>query len=339
MIDARPQVERLLDSPEPAIRLKIRLSVFDADPSSSEILALREAVRGSETVSALLQRDASGTPHFLGDKVYTKWKGPHWILSALADLGYPPGDEVLRPTVSRLFDVWLGDQFQTEFEAGSKAGAYSKQGIPIVNGRHRSHASQQGNALWTAHKLGLADERSDQLVERLLHWQWPDGGWNCDKKPEADTSSFMESIFPLRGLHLHAVATGSNAAALASEQAAEIFLSRRLYRRKGNGNFMRSEFVKLHYPLYWRYDVLGGLKAMAETGHIDDPRCQDALDLLASMQLNDGGWPAHVKFYTARSEIKLGNDFVDWGGTSKRKANDWVTADAISVLAKAGRLN
>ena len=207
-----------------------------------------------------------------------------------------------------------------------------------MNGRHRRCASQQGNALWTAHRLGFADERCDQLVERQLHWQWPDGGWNCDKRPSADSSSFMETLYPLRGLHVHAEMMGDESARKASQRAADIFLSRRLYRRKSNGAVMRPDFVRLHYPIYWRYDILGGLKVMAETGHLGDPRCQDALDLLASMQIEDGGWPAQAKFYTARSQLKLGSDFVNWGGTSQRKSNDWVTADALSVLAQAGML-
>jgi hypothetical protein len=50
-------------------------------------------------------------------------------------------------------------------------------------------------------------------------------------------------------------------------------------------------FAKLHYPLYWHYDVLGGLKGLADLGMLGDKRCTDALDLLKSLQLA-GGWPA-----------------------------------------------
>jgi hypothetical protein len=34
--------------------------------------------------------------------------------------------------------------------------------------------------------------------------------------------------------------------------------------------------------------------------------------------------------------LKLGNDYVDWGGTSKVTMNPWVTADALYVLKAAG---
>jgi hypothetical protein len=36
--------------------------------------------------------------------------------------------------------------------------------------------------------------------------------------------------------------------------------------------------------------------------------------------------------------IALHHDSVDWGGTSTRRANPWVTADALTVLRAAGRL-
>jgi len=35
----------------------------------------------------------------------------------------------------------------------------------------------------------------------------------------------------------------------------------------------------------------------------------------------------------------LHHDCADWGGTSTRRANQWVTADALTVLRAAGRLD
>ena len=98
---------------------------------------------------------------------------------------------------------------------------------------------------------------------------------------------------------------------------------------------MDANFIKLHYPAYWHYDILFGLKVMCETGFIDDPRCSEALDLLESKQLADGGFPAEARV----DEKKLsGHSRVDWGGTSKKHMNPFVTIDAFSVLKQAGRL-
>jgi hypothetical protein len=231
----------------------------------------------------------------------------------------------------------LGENFYEEFDAESKAEAYRRSGVPVMQGRHRRCASQQGNALLSLTKLGLIDDAGERFVERLLHWQWPDGGWNCDKDPKADTSSFMETMLPMCGLWVFGRQQRDAKAKAAARRAAEVFLSRKLHRRRSDGSLIHQEFTHLHYPLYWHYDVLGGLKAMAELELIDDPRCADALDLLESKELPGGGWPAERRYYKVSKKVELGADNVDWGGTSKKVMNPWVTADALYVLRAAGR--
>jgi hypothetical protein len=259
----------------------------------------------------------------------------------LADIGYAPGDDRLRQAADTMVSTWLADRFFNEFEAGTKQEVYarSQQAVPVMDGRHRTCASQQGNALYSVLKLGLEDERVHALVERLLFWQWPDGGWNCDKDPGADTSSFIHTLWTMRGLGLYADRTGDTSARKAVERAAEVFLSRKLYKRAGSGEVIRETFIRLHYPLYWHYDVLGALKVFAELGVTDDPRLGDALDLLESKQLADGGWPAEERYYKKVSnEVALGNDYVDWGGVSRGRMSEWVTVDALFVLTRFGRI-
>jgi hypothetical protein len=97
--------------------------------------------------------------------------------------------------------------------------------------------------------------------------------------------------------------------------------------------------VTLHYPHYWHYDFLAGLKAMKEIDKIRDARCADALDLLEEKRLPGGGWPAEGRHYKVSSKrMVAGADYVDWGGTSRSRINEWVTVDALSVLSAAGRL-
>jgi hypothetical protein len=328
----------LLKSPEPSVRWKVRVGVLNEDPDAPDMRALREDVRNSARVKTLLaHRDTDGRL-VSGRSVYDKWQGGHWILANLADLGYPEGDNTLMPVREQILDCWLDRHFYVEFEATKKADAYKKTGVPVMQGRHRRCASQQGYTLYFLLKLGLESDRIHDLVERLLHWQWPDGGWNCDKEPSASKSTFIHTIHSMRGLHLYGSRFRNRKALTAAREASEIFLSRRLYKRKSNGAVMKKEFIKLHYPLYWHYDFLFGLKVMAEVGHIRDPRCEDALDLLESRQLPSGGWPAESRYYSVSKDIKLHADYVDWGGTSASRLNPWVTADALTVLRSAGRL-
>jgi hypothetical protein len=330
-------VASLLESPEPSVRWKVRAGVLGEDVQSKAMRALREEIRTSPRVRTLLaRRDAQG---LIQSKrgVYDKWQGAHWILASLADLGYPEEDSALLPVRDQVLDCWLRSEFYEEFETTRKEDAYKRTGVPVMHGRHRRCASQQGYALYYLITLGLANERVHDLAERLLHWQWPDGGWNCDKKPAAAKSTFIHTIHCLRALSLYGRRFKKPKAKAAAKQASEIFLSRSLFKRRSNGAPMKAEFTKLHYPLYWHYDILFGLRVLMEAGHLDDARCGAALDLLEQKRLPDGGWPAESRYYSVSKDIKMNADYVDWGGVSKTKMNPWVTADALAVLVRAGR--
>lgn len=319
---AKDVIEKLLCSEEPSVRFKLLANVLGKKPDSAEVNKLRNEIKSSPRVELLLsQRDKDGR---IPLNPYKKWHGAHWVLAVLADIGYPPDDRSLVPLREQVYG-WL---FSREHE----------QKIKAINGRTRRCASQEGNALWYLLSLGLADDRTEELAQRLVKWQWPDGGWNCDKNPKAAKSSFWESLIPLRALALHARLTGKRKSERAARSASEVFLKRRLYKRMGDGRIMNNDFVKLHYPCYWRYDILFGLKVMAEAGFIGDKRCCDALDLLESKRLPDGGFPAEGKCYRVSDKAPTGRSLVDWGGVSKMRSNEFVTADALFVLRQAGRL-
>jgi len=315
-------ISRLLESHEPSVRFKIVTNVLDKKPESTEVRRIQEEIRLSPRVKSLLsERTRDGRIPF---HPYAKWYGAHWVLASLADIGNPRGDKTLIPLREEVYK-WL---FSQDHEKRIKS----------IDGRVRRCASQEGNALFYLLSLGLADDRTEELKERLLMWQWPDGGWNCDKNPKAAKSSFMETLIPLRALALHARLTGDKRSQKASEPAAEIFLKRRLYKKQKDGSIISNDFVMLHYPCYWHYDVLFGLKVMAETGFISDKRCRDALDLLEGKRLPEGGFPAEKKYYRVVERLQTGRSLVDWGGVSKRHMNEFVTVDALYVLKKAGRL-
>jgi hypothetical protein len=323
----REVIEKLLASDDPSVCFKTRVNVLGESPRSAGIEELREEIRSSARVRALLaDRDAGGRIPY---PPYAKWYGAHWILAALADIGYPPGDRSLMPLCDQVCACWRSPRH---------LGC-----VRTVQGRTRRCASQEANALYALLTLELADERADDLARNLLRWQWPDGGWNCDKKPGAENSSFHETLIPLRALALYAERRDCDEARKVAREAAEVFLKRRLFLRQHDGSVIDPRFCLLHYPPYWHYDILCGLKVMAEAGVIDDPRCRDALDLLESKRLDDGGFPAERKYYRATSARTKsggwvsGRSPVDWGGASVRRMNEFVTADALYVLTAAGR--
>lgn len=315
-----PIIESLLASQEPSIRFKTLVNVLGRDAKAPSTPKAQRAILTSSHVRLLLsERDKDGR---IPLHPYSKWRGAHWVLSCLADIGYPPGDDTLIPLREQTLD-WL---FSRKHE----------KRIICLDRRTRRCASQEGNALFSLLALGIADGRADELANRLIRWQWPDGGWNCDKRPEAINSSFMETLIPLRALALYAKVTGHRKAKQAVERAAEVFLKRRLFKRQHDGTVIDQDFTKLHYPSYWHYDILFGLKVIAEAGFIRDKRCSDALDLLEAKRLPDGGFPAEGKYYRVSDRPGSGRSAVDWGGTGKH-ANEWVTVDALYLLRRAGR--
>ena len=308
-------INQLKTSEEPSIRYSEAVSLDNENPNSSKMRNLQEEIRNSSRVQSLLSHT---------EGVYNKWQGAHWVLSLLAELIYPSVDESLLPLLDQVYN-WL---FSPKFI----------KSIKTINGKVRRCASQEGNAIYYSHKLGLVDERTEQLVDRLLEFQWSDGGWNCDKNPTAHHSSYHESLIPLRALIRHLKDAGKqmsknrrNAIQNAIENAKEVFLKRELYLSASTGRIIHPNFALLHFPYYWRYNILFALKVMNEGGFLADLRCQKALKYILSKELPKGGFPAEIKYYTYSTTARSGRSVVNWGGSSKKKFNEWVTSEVFSI--------
>ena len=176
------------------------------------------------------------------------------------------------------------------------------------------------------------------MVERLLQYQWSDGGWNCDRKKSAINSSYHESLLPLRALILHSKKIRNDTIENAILNAKELFLKRELFISQRSSEIIHPNFVQLHYPHYWYYNILFALKVLGEGGFIKDPRCLKALDFIKSKELPTGGFPAEKKYYTVSSTAKSRGSSVNWGGARKHQMNEFVTAEVLEVLKKASRL-
>ncbi|MBK7255094.1 MAG: hypothetical protein IPI04_14600 [Ignavibacteria bacterium] len=89
-------------------------------------------------------------------------------------------------------------------------------------------------------------------------------------------------MIPLRGLAKYLKFNKHKKSCGSLNRASELFLQRKLFKKLSSGNIINPEFIKLHYPCYWQYDILFALKVMDEAGFIKDSRCNEALDLLES---------------------------------------------------------
>ncbi|MBI3749076.1 MAG: hypothetical protein HY262_09575 [Chloroflexi bacterium] len=321
---------RLAASDDAVVAYQARTRVLGTDELDPTTACLRASIADSSRARALLShRLQDGT---IPLNAYAKFQGPHWTLVCLAQIDYPPGDPGLLP-LKRQMDAYLSDRAHLK---PPRTTVY-----PDQPERVRRCASQEGNAIWSALRLGLEDERTADWVDRLVAFQWPDGGWNCDKRPEARTSSFQETAIPARALHAYAVRAGHPSAQLAADRAAELLLSRRLVWRRRDGAVIRPDWGRpadrIQYPIRF-YDVLYALEVMAELGRLDDPRCAEALDLLEAKRLPDGGFPLEDRVGSTRSIVASRATFADWGPSGTTRTNPLVTVAALGILRLAGRL-
>jgi hypothetical protein len=316
--------ERLAASDDPVLAYKAAALVAGAAAATpDQLAALRGRIAGSPMARALL--DGIRCHEAMG--AYRKCQGPHWTLVSLAMIDYPPGDEALLPLRQRI-DTWL---FCKAHLNGPGTSVY-----PGQEDRVRHCASMEGNAIWYSVGLGLENERTIELVDRLVAWQWPDGGWNCDKRRQARSSSFVETAIPARGLWAFGQKHGYEPALRAAERAAELLLSHRLLWH-ADGSLLSPSWgppvERINFPVQF-YDVLYALQVMAEMGRLGDPRCADALALLESKRLPDGGFPLEARnVVVSPDRIVSRGSYSAWGPAGRSHSNPLVSLAALGVLA------
>lgn len=302
----------LLACDEPGIRMLARRDVADEENASNEA-----AVLDGPWLSALLEGQAPDGG--FGVHPYNKWRGAHWRLVSAVELGLPQGE----PRALAAYETvvaWL-------------TGRAHRTNVPVLDGRARRCASQEGNALAVGCRLGLGgDPRVRLLAESLVGWQWPDGGWNCDRRAAAAHSSFNETVTPLWGLAEYARATGDRAAADAARRTCELLLEHGVFKSHRTGKVGNPLWVNLRYPPYWRYDLLQGLLMLSRAGALPDTRADDALALLRDKRQPDGLWHFEGKPMW-QTGARTQRDLVDWGRTGP---SEMLTLNALRVLRATG---
>ena len=188
------EIDALLRADDPSLRFLVRRDVLGEDGASRAMRVLQSKIRSSPRTTALLeghQRRAAGT--------YGKWQGAHWVVLHLAQLGHPGGDDRVDELIDETLAYWTAPRYLRDKAVTRKTG--QDDYVPVIAGKARRCASQQGGALLSAVRLGhRGDPRVPVLARRLCDWQWPDGGWNCDQHATARMSSVNESFLALRGL-------------------------------------------------------------------------------------------------------------------------------------------
>jgi hypothetical protein len=318
-VAVRPALRRwLLDGADPSVRRRVLRDVLgrpESDPALRR--AEREIGRTGWAARILAEQHPTGawvTHGTTGRDLYVpKYVVANWKLLVLAELG----------ASAKLPRVARGLRLYRQRMGGPKGGF----------GGTGSEVCFTGNAARMFARFGLWSwpELTASLAWLVDH-QKRDGGWHCFRSSRGTLdgwealAAFSEVPEARRTPRLRrSIARG-----------AEFYLERGLLHE---GNPPYAPWSRLHFPNHYYYDVLVGLDVLTRLGYGRDPRMREALDLLQSKRDRDGRWAIDaVHPDTEDSDYQPRTPVYAFILEPAGRPSRWVTATALAVLQRAGRL-
>jgi hypothetical protein len=258
----------LLDS-DPSIRWQVMRDLID---ESHEVVAGERSRVASEGWGSRLLDLQGPDGQWGGNTFFPHWTSTFYTLLELRDLGLDPTSERARQAIGVVRDncTWGPEFGDSPFFEGEVE--------PCINGRVLALGAYFGEA-------------SDRLLDRLLHEQLEDGGWNCEAPP-SKRSSFHSTICVLEGLLEYEKAKGATTAVAGARlRGQEYLLERSMFRSLSTGGVIDPDWTQFSFPTRWHYDVLWGLDYLRRAGARPDERVAEAIDLVEKKRDGDGRWP------------------------------------------------
>ena len=123
----------------------------------------------------------------------------------------------------------------------------------------------------------------------------------------------------------------------------------RLYKSDKTGRVIHEWWTRLHFPHFYFYDILHGLRVLTRLGYARDERMRDAVELLLSKRRADGTWPLEASFVdTPKRNLVKDSAIGKWSVVKGDKVTDvpriysslgqvgdsnpWITLNALRVL-------
>jgi hypothetical protein len=238
-----------------------------------------------------------------GEDAGQPWTATYRVLLDLCDLGVPPDSPVMQETAHLV----------------ARNCRWECDGLPFFDGEEDCCINAGTILIGTYLGVGV-----EPVVQRLLHDQLPDGGWNCWAETRSAPSSFASTLEVVNGLLRWERRTGrSEEVSRARYRGEEYLLQRSLFRSLRTGEVVNPQWELFSHPPRWQYDLLKATEYFARRGGTPDPRLAEAIERVRAKRGSDGRWllenthPGAVHFR-----------FEEPDGTPSR----WNTLRALRVL-------
>jgi hypothetical protein len=319
----------LLEASNPSVRMFTLTDVLGKPNHAEEVKIARENIRDYAPVLELKRVQAERGYWLPEESCYDpKFSATVWQLMVLAEMGVQRNPWI-ESAVERVFQQHLMDDGSFDHEA-----------------------CFTGHMLRTLAVLGYGD---DSRVQKALDWlpeqQLEDGGWNCDHpKYNPKHSSFMSTICPLWAYSELPRSRLTRNLKRSLERGAEFLLQHRVYKsdrdwrpmelhRKRPGPddplFTPGLITRFHFPMYYYYDALHGLRVLTGLGYGDDERISDAIHLMLSKKTPEGRWLLEGDWVRERNDDRRRTLLTI---EQLQEPSKWVTLNCYRVLSRTGNL-
>ena len=287
-----PGLDWLLEREDPPIRFFTLVDLLERSPDSREVLEAKEQIKKYSPVRKLLKartREGYWNPK---DTFYEpKWKSTVWPMMLLGEMGFTP-DEGLKQASENFFELHQLENGAFTCPSPMDVNRWKKK-HPRGKATRWEEPCLTGNMIRTLLVFGYGQ---DPRVKKAIGWmpehQLDDGGWNCNyPEKKVKHSSFMSTIEPLWAYSEIPRARWTRKMKHSVESGAEFLLMHRVY-KSDNHHWKHSlPFVtSFHFPMYYYYDALHGLRVLGKLGYGDDERVRDAAHLILSKRSPAGKW-------------------------------------------------
>ncbi len=340
----------LLEQENPGVRYWTFRDLLGRSKDDPEVTASQDAVATWRPVSDLLREQRPQGNWVEAEDVYwPKWSATVWQLILLAEMGMPSHHPAIRTGCEYFLKImdsqdrsWPPRNY-SESDVQGQLASWRSVWEPCVT----------GNMARTLTLFGFGeDPRVREMFDWLVRYQLPDGGWNCEPGPwgkEVHHSSFMSTVEPLWAFSALDRQHWPKGGREAVERGAEFMMMHRLYESDRTGNVIDEEWTKLHFPMFYFYDILHGLRILTALGYAEDERMKDALQLLQSKRLAEGTWPLEATFLNStKKNLVKDSKKEKWEVTKGESVaripdiyqnlgsvgapNPWITLNALRVL-------
>jgi hypothetical protein len=317
----------LLETDNPSVRYFALTDILEKSEKESEVKGAKRDIMEAGVVPRILAKQRKEGYWEAPERFYTaKYKGTVWQLMILAELGADGSDERIKKAGEFIlqnsqspedgaFSIWRS----TRTRGGRSSGV-----IPCLT----------GNMVWSLIRFGyLEDPRVKRGIDWIAAYQRFDDG--VEKKLKDWPYERWEACWGRHSCHMGVVKAlkalteipdekRSRKVKNTIEEGVEYLFKHHIYKRSHDlQRISKPKGLRFGFPLMYQTDILEILGILTSLGY-RDKRLQEAVDLVASKQDEQGRWVLESTF-NGRFQTNI---------EQKGKPSKWITLRALRVLKK-----